>query len=640
VSTSAPEIGAVVDGRYEVLARIARGGMATVYRAHDRRLDRTVALKVMHPHLAESEAFIARFRREARAAAKLTSPHIVAVYDQGLWGDSLYLTMEFVDGEDLRDRLNRVGALSLGDALHITEGVLSALATAHRRGVIHRDIKPENVLLTADDEPKVADFGLARAISDATAASTGTVLGTVAYLAPELVTHGEASPASDVYAAGVMLYELLVGRQPFVGELPINVAFQHVNSDVPSPSLAQDWIPAEVDQLVAALTARDASERLPDGDSALRQLRLVLLRLSPETLALRADVPGPEPDPDGATAPLDVRPSSGTVSLPAGELPEPSAKTPRRSRRRPALLALLLVLLVGGGAAAWYFLAGPGSYFAMPTVVSLDASDGTAILKDHGLKVELQYEFDDTAPAEQIMSTDPDAGAQVRAGSAVVVVVSKGIERHDLPDVVGLSQSEALAQLEVFDSVSVQEAYSQTVPAGDVISVTLAADTTAADGTVIAADTAPEAGTSLAHTAQLVVTASLGREPIEVPDVTGQALDDALRALEEAGAEGQEAAERVFDDGVPEGSVVSQDVVGAALRGDTVTVTVSKGPELFEVPDVTFMSYEEAKAVLEEAGFTVERADVWGGYVGIVRFQSVDPGEMKPRGTTITLSVV
>ncbi|MDN5559484.1 MAG: protein kinase, partial [Ruaniaceae bacterium] len=284
--------GTVIDGRYVVLSRIARGGMATVYLAHDRRLDRDVAVKVMHPHLAESEPFILRFRREARAAARLSHPNAVAVFDQGTWGDSLYLTMEYVEGEDLRDTLRRVGALSVGEALEIIKNVLDALAAAHRRDLIHRDIKPENVLRSTDGTPKLADFGLARAVSDATQASTGTVLGTVAYLAPELVTEGAATRASDVYAVGVMLFELLTGRQPFFGDIPINVAFQHVTSSVPPVSTIVPGIPREVDDLVAALTAHDVPDRLPDGEHALAKVRRVLEVLSPESAAIRADVSG------------------------------------------------------------------------------------------------------------------------------------------------------------------------------------------------------------------------------------------------------------------------------------------------------------------------------------------------------------
>src|SRR5690606_21183774 len=237
----------------EVLSRVARGGMATVYRALDRRLDREVALKVMHAHLAEGgkgAEFAARFRREARSAARLTHPGIVAVYDQGVDGDTSYLTMELVEGGNLRRHLEEHGPLTLREALGLTEQILEALAAAHRVGLVHRDIKPENVLLSGEERRvKVADFGLARAVTEVTSTSTGTVLGTVAYLAPELVTHGTADARTDVYAVGILLYEMVTGRQPFTGATPIQVAYQHVHEDVPAPSGVVPWLPAELDDL-------------------------------------------------------------------------------------------------------------------------------------------------------------------------------------------------------------------------------------------------------------------------------------------------------------------------------------------------------------------------------------------------------
>ncbi|NKY08407.1 serine/threonine protein kinase, partial [Cellulomonas hominis] len=266
-----PLVGQLVDGRYEVVSRIARGGMATVYLAVDRRLDRDVALKVMHPHLAEGAAgadFVARFRREARAAARLTHPGLVGVYDQGVDGETSYLTMEYVDGVNLRRHLAERGSLTVGEALDVAERVLDALAAAHRAGLVHRDVKPENVLLASDGRIKVADFGLARAVTEVTSTTTGTVFGTVAYLAPELVVHGTSDARTDVYAAGVLLYEMLTGAQPFTGETPIQIAFQHVNSDVPAPSDAASWLPVEVDELVAALAAREPDDRPADAAAA------------------------------------------------------------------------------------------------------------------------------------------------------------------------------------------------------------------------------------------------------------------------------------------------------------------------------------------------------------------------------------
>src|SRR5919107_1301785 len=285
---SDPLVGHLVDGRYEVVSRIARGGMATVYLAVDRRLDREVALKVMHPHLAEGSsgaAFVARFRREARAAARLSHPGLVGVFDQGVDGDTSYLTLEYVDGTNLRRHLGEQGALSVGEAFSILERVLDALAAAHRTGLVHRDVKPENVLLASDGRVKLADFGLARAVTEVTSTTTGTVLGTVAYLAPELVARGVSDTRTDVYAVGVLLYEMLTGRQPFTGETPIQVAFQHVNLDIPAPSGLAPWLPQEVDELVGALAAREPADRPADPGAAPTLVRRTRPALDPATLA-------------------------------------------------------------------------------------------------------------------------------------------------------------------------------------------------------------------------------------------------------------------------------------------------------------------------------------------------------------------
>ncbi|MBC7290151.1 MAG: serine/threonine protein kinase, partial [Actinotalea sp.] len=396
-----PLIGQVVDGRYEVLSRVARGGMATVYRALDRRLEREVALKIMHPHLADGASgsdFVARFRREARAAARLTHPGVVGVYDQGVDGETSYLTMEFVEGTSLRRRLVSTGPLSVGEALGTAEAVLDALAVAHRAGVVHRDIKPENVLLADDGRVKVVDFGLARALTDASQTSTGTVLGTVAYLAPELVAHGTSDTRTDVYATGILLFEMLTGRQPFTGSTPIQVAYQHVHSDVPAPSDLVDWLPAEVDEAVQCLTARAVDERPAEAGAALELLRRCRAALDADTLARRAEVPvvgpvedapstatGAPADPDATMvltgdAPDGSHAARGrTVALPVGAVrgaeapqqPGPPATQDdeaertalRRWRRRVAVvLSLIAVGAVAGLVGIWYATVGPGAY--------------------------------------------------------------------------------------------------------------------------------------------------------------------------------------------------------------------------------------------------------------------------------------
>ncbi|MGO1317138.1 MAG: protein kinase domain-containing protein, partial [Cellulomonadaceae bacterium] len=317
VTATDPLVGRLVDGRYEIVSRIARGGMATVYLAVDRRLDREVALKVMHTHLADSASstdFVSRFRREARTAARLTHPGLVAVYDQGVDQETSYLTMEYIEGTNLRQRLQAEGALTIAEAFDMTEAVLDALAAAHRSNLEHRDIKPENVLLATDGRVKLADFGLARAVTEVTSTTTGTILGTVAYLAPELILTGECDARTDVYSVGVLLFEMLVGRQPYTGGTPIQIAYRHVHEDVPRPSSLDPDIPSEIDALVCALAARSTESRPMDATAALQLVRHVRAGLTAQELARRstATPPAPEPAPPGADDPQGESAATGT----------------------------------------------------------------------------------------------------------------------------------------------------------------------------------------------------------------------------------------------------------------------------------------------------------------------------------------
>ena len=278
-------VGKVVGSRYEVRALLARGGMATVYEAVDLRLDRLVALKVMHPHLAADPGFVARFEREAKSAARLSHPHVVAVYDQGEADGLVYLAMELVPGRTLRDVIRNYGPLTTEQALVFLEPVVEALAAAHAAGLVHRDIKPENVLISHDGRVKVADFGLARAVATSeTNATAGVLIGTVAYLAPEQVERGEADERTDFYAAGICLFEMVTGQVPHGGDSPLSVAYQHVNSDVPAPSSVRSGIPPEADAIVRTATRRDPGQRYRNSQDFLADVRRA-----------RASLPAPTP---------------------------------------------------------------------------------------------------------------------------------------------------------------------------------------------------------------------------------------------------------------------------------------------------------------------------------------------------------
>lgn len=656
-----PLIGQVVDGRYEVLSRVARGGMATVYRALDRRLEREVALKIMHAHLADGASgsdFVARFRREARAAARLTHPGVVAVYDQGVDGDTSYLTMEFVDGTSLRRRLADSGPLSVGEALATTEAVLDALAVAHRSGVVHRDVKPENVLLASDGRVKVVDFGLARALTDASQTSTGTVLGTVAYLAPELVTQGTSDTRTDVYAMGVLLFEMLTGRQPFTGTTPIQVAYQHVHSDIVPPSEVVDWLPAEVDELVQCLAARRADERPAEAGAALALVRRCRATLDDATLERRAAATpaddagaadaGPDDDRDATTV-LTAGPPARqdeargrTVALPVAEVraavttPGPSATPPddedagalRRWRlRMAAVLAVIGLGALTGLVGLWYATAGPGAYTSVPAgLVGADRAAAEQVLGGAGLAVSAVDEvFHPDAPVGEVVEVDPGEGSRILKDGSVELTVSRGPDLRVVPDgLVGASVEDAVAALASVGLVGVESAREH--------------DDAAGAGTVLAADAEP--GASLPVDSEVGLTVSDGPAPVTILSVVGVESAAARQQLEADGLVVQETQD--FSEEYPAGVVMAQDPAPGTegFRTDTVTITVSQGPPLVEVPNLVGQQFADARATLERLGFVVVREDVLGGFFGTVRSQDASPGSTLPKGSTITLAVV
>lgn len=640
-------LGRLVDGRYEVTQRIGRGGMATVYHAVDRRLDREVAVKIMHAHLAESDDFVARFRREARAAARLSHPNVVGVYDQGLWHDSFYLIMEYVEGEDLRARLRREGTLSIDESLAITENVLEALATAHRRELVHRDIKPENVMIDTEGIVKVADFGLARAVSDSSAATTGTVLGTVAYVAPELVTYGESTPAVDVYAAGILLYEMLTGRQPFTGDMPINVAMQHVNESVPAPSSHARWMPAEIDSLVAAMTARNPGERLQNGTAALALLRQARSGLDERTLARRVAAPEDATYATASgdhTAPLSRKVSSGTVALPVDDLRSGAAKAPakgskNRRKRRPLATAILVLLALAamiGGGFAWYFLYGPGSFVPVPDVEGATSQEAVATLDKAEFVPKIIQEYSDEVPEDVVISQNPEPDSEVRKGSEVELVVSLGVEMFTMPDLMPLDRDGAIAALAeaTFPEPTITENWHESVPAGRLISATV-------DGEPITA------GEPYDHRTVVVLDVSKGREPVPVPDLSNRDGDEAEAILQEAGLVAQYGLPE-YSETVPEGKVVRQSpaahVEGSPdniqlYRGDTVTVVISLGQPYVAVPDLVGLSSQEAEELVIEAGLVPDPDYMWRGVLDTVRFQRPDAGTMVRMGETVRYTV-
>jgi len=622
----------VLDGRYRVLSHLADGGMASVYVALDERLDREVALKVMRADLAGDEAFVSKFRREARSAAKLSHPNVVAVYDQGEDDGHVFLAMELVNGMTLRQVMQSEGPLTPRAALDIIDPVLQALGAAHSAGLIHRDVKPENVILREDGTVKVADFGLARAIANTTStAQTGVLLGTVAYLSPEQVERGIADARSDVYASGLLLFEMLTGSKAFIGDSAIHVAYQHVHSDVPMPSSRVDTVPAQLDQLIARASARDPDNRPRDANELLADVRRARQALSPAELDRRPGVLlGAAVDATMVIPRTEVVPTA-TPSAIGGSAGAGEGSTARRRhlRRRGSdrgrawpLVAIMLVLVAA--AALWFFIAGPGARTVVPQVAGSTTLVAQRALDRAHLDIAVVKAFDETIKAGVVLVGDPPAGREVRRGSTVTLTVSQGPERYDVPRLVGRSRAEAEqrltdARLRVG---KVSEAFSETVAQGQVIS------------------TSPAAGTSVKRATSVALVTSKGRQPIELQDWTGRPADQAVKALTDAKLK-VDATKQDWSDTVPKGSVISQaPATGTLFQGDQVSLVVSKGPVLVPVPNVIGAQERNATRILERLGFQVRIERALGGFFGTVRLQSVAAGTEAPKGSTITLTVV
>ena len=658
-----PLVGRLLDGRYRVGPRVARGGMATVYQATDLRLDRTVAVKIMHAGLGEDPEFVARFEREARSAARLSHHNVVAVFDQGDDAGTLFLVMEYVPGLTLRDVIRKEAPMEPGKALGLFEPMLAALAAAHGAGMIHRDVKPENVLLATDPDSgasrvKVADFGLARAINAETqhTATGGVLIGTVSYLSPELVVDGKADARSDVYAAGVLLYEMLTGQKPHQADSPIQVAYKHVHEDIPAPSRRVPGLPTYVDALVARATARDKDLRPADARVLLHQVRRVRQALdhgvvddpeltadlrprpsSPRTRDLDETTTGElflPRDLREATAPRPAQPaparpqSAGTpafdpdfeVTTPVARVqapPPPSAPAPRspagpprppeqsqpatrRSRRGPILLACVLALALLVGLGGWYL--GVARYTSTPAVINLSATAAKAKVEKAGLTFKATKEaYSETVAKGSVISTDPGAGDRISKHGTVVAVISLGPERHTVPDVRGKTLDEAQGQV---------------------------------------INTEPATGTPLRRDTAVNVIVSKGKKPITIPDWTSRNGDKAVAALTGLGF--QVNRDDQFSDTVPIGRVISQSPSsGTGFKGDVITVVVSKGPALVQIPSLKGQRVEDAKHQLEELGFHVEVSRN-PFYVGAEYVVGSDPaeGSMAPQGSTVTLSIV
>jgi serine/threonine-protein kinase len=604
-----PLIGRLIDGRYQVRSRIARGGMATVYLATDLRLERRVAIKVMHGHLADDSQYKARFIQEARSAARLAHPNVVNVYDQGQDDETAYLVMEYLPGITLRDLLLEHKILTTVQAMDIMEAILSGLAAAHKNGIVHRDLKPENVLLADDGRIKIGDFGLARAAT-ANTATGNALLGTIAYLSPELVTRGVADARSDIYAVGIMLYEMLAGEQPFRGEQAFQIAHQHANDTVPTPSSKNPQVPAELDELVLWATARDPEQRPRDARAMLEQLHETeaLLRLEDSgtaATAVQRTMVMPSAVAVGSTAATQVltpkaRHRTGPILTDTASLL--AAKSIKRRRRGFWLFALVILVTALAGGTGWYFGAGPGADVSVPNVAGQAQDAARAALTAAGLSTSPTpgKAASPTIPVGSVVGTTPNAGTRVAKDSTITLLVSTGPKPLPFPALAGLTTAAAKAKIAdagftYSDKHSAQQ-FDAKVPLDQVIQA-LGADGSDITGATQYGDKQP---------VSLVVSAG------PIPNVIGLSVSSATAKLKQANLTAV-AGRDAFSATVPSGDVISlelpTDANGAPKPvhpGDSISMTISKGPEQVVVPNVVSMTWKDAKQALLNAGLTLD----------------------------------
>jgi eukaryotic-like serine/threonine-protein kinase len=667
-TTSKPDplLGRVVDGRYRITRKLARGGMATVYLADDLRLTRTVAVKMMHENLGTDDDFVSRFDHEARAAARLSHPSVVSVFDQGMDGERPYIVMEFVEGATLRQLMTREAPLAPIRAIDLMSQIAAAVAAAHEAGIIHRDLKPENVLISPRGQLKVADFGLARAVTAHTATANGMLIGTVSYIAPELVTHGHADTRCDVYAMGVVLFEMLTGKKPHTGDTPIQVAYSHVHNEIAAPSTLAPRnggpaLPDYVDALVMAAAARQPADRPRDAKVLLDHLhaarealargvrsdpalaarmrrtslndaeqvteQVPMLRPGGTTMSAPADspanatlvfdpkAPGGPPNPSGLTAFNEGVP----IPTPTAEMLRSRRAHSRRRGRNSLILLLAASLILGMG--GWYLLA--GRFTSTPDFTNLTQGQAQNLAAAKGFTLSFDADYSETIPVGQVVRTDPAKDARILFGGSIVAFLSKGPERYPVPSLAGRSVNDATQALTASHLAlgKVTEVWDENVGIGLVVSASLDANKSVKPGT------------------QVDLNVSKGPAPVPIVSMVGKTFDEAKAYYEAAGLVVARAPQDKFSTKIAAGAVMSQDPkTGSLAKGATITFTVSKGPEMVQVPAVRWMTADKATKALKDAGFAVKVIQT-GGVFRRVAYTDPGEGSMAPKGSTITVYV-
>ena len=627
--------GELLDNRYLLQRQIASGGIATIYAGLDTRLDRPVAVKIMHAHLANDEAFVSRFIKEAKATAALSHPNIVSIQDQG-WNEggppAVFLVMELVEGSTLRDYLNEKGSLTVEQTFQLITPVLSALSAAHRIGIIHRDIKPENILISKDGRIKVADFGLARNITmgQTMTAESSVVLGSVSYLSPEQVQRGVADARSDIYAVGIVLFEMLTGSKPYSGETPIQIAYRHVNDRIPNIQTIKSEIPTAIAELVYEATAPNPDQRPKNADELLNKLREIQAKIDPKRrqMSLELDLP-PIINKKNKRGKVSVTSALGGIKEKTSQListkpvsiskPEDSIRTKkrkisRRVRRNRIIALFLLIVLIFGS----YQILNAGK-ISVPSLVGMSQGEAKNDLKNLGLNIQVVEEvFSEDVAKGKIIATKPGGGGKISPAGTVGLIVSKGQERIIVPTLNGLTPDVASGKISDLGlSVGqINESFDMKVASGFVIG------------------TDPKDGSEVRRKSIVNLIVSKGVEQLVLPSYVGKGGEQALSELNDLGFDVN--VKYSFSDSIFKGQVITQRPERSDLisKGSKIELEISKGSEFVFVPNVLGKNKNDASVDLENLGLKVSAK-------GSGKVNNISPsiGSKVKQGTVITITL-
>ena len=627
--------GELIDNRYLLQRQIASGGMATIYAGLDTRLDRPVAVKIMHAHLANDEAFVSRFIKEAKATAALSHPNIVSIQDQG-WNEggppAVFLVMELVEGSTLRDYLNEKGSLTVEQTFQLITPVLGALSAAHRIGIIHRDIKPENILISKDGRIKVADFGLARNISmgQTMTAESSVVLGSVSYLSPEQVQRGVADARSDIYAVGIVLFEMLTGSKPYSGETPIQIAYRHVNDRIPNIQTIKSEIPSSIAGLVYETTAPNPDQRPKNAEELLNKLREIQAQIDPKRrqMSLELDLP-PIVNKKNKRGKVSVTSALGGIKEKTSQListkpiniskPEDSIRTKkrkvsRRVRRNRIIALFLLIALIFGS----YQILNAGK-ISVPSLVGMSQGEAKNDLKNLGLNIQVVEEvFSEDVAKGKIIATKPGGGGKISPDGTVGLIVSKGQERIIVPPLNGLTPDVASGKISDLGlSVGqINESFDMKVAAGFVIG------------------TDPKDGSEVRRKSIVNLIVSKGVEQLSLSSYVGKGGEQALSELNDLGFDVN--VKYNFSDSIFKGQVIAQSPEKSNLigKGSKIELIISKGSEFVFVPNVLGKNKNDASVDLENLGLKVSAK-------GSGKVNNISPaiGSKVKQGTVITITL-